>query len=363
MEEYGEDWIIQPVDNFGNDEQIRSILRTWRPDMLWFMTDPRFYEWLWALENEIRPNVPMVYYHVWDNYPYPHFNKKYYDSNDHIVTISKVTDDIVRNVSPDVSCTRIAHAVDTEVFKKDENSDIGLISSNLPKDKFVFFWNNRNARRKQSGSLIWGFADFIEKNNNKDCILLMHTEPFDPNGQDLVQIIENLNLRDRVFLSTQKLPDEDMAALYNYADCTINISDAEGFGLSTLESLSCETPVIVTMTGGLQEQVTNGEEWYGIGIQPASKAIIGSQQVPWIYEDRISGDDFIECLETMYNHTPEERKKMGKEARKHVMANFELSKYQKQWSDLLESIHKELGSWSERKRYKNWRFTEIENEV
>ena len=66
------------------------------------------------------------------------------------------------------------------------------------------------------------------------------------------------------------------------------------------------------MTGGLQEQVTNGEEWYGIGIQPASKAIIGSQQVPWIYEDRISGDDFIECLETMYNHTPEERKKMGK---------------------------------------------------
>ncbi len=28
MEEYGEDWIIQPVDNFGNDEQIRSILRT-----------------------------------------------------------------------------------------------------------------------------------------------------------------------------------------------------------------------------------------------------------------------------------------------------------------------------------------------
>ena len=35
----------------------------------------------------------------------------------------------------------------------------------------------------------------------------------------------------------------------------MNISDAEGFGLATLESLACETPIIVNMTGGLQEQV------------------------------------------------------------------------------------------------------------
>ncbi len=30
------------------------------------------------------------------------FNKKFYDSNDVIVTISKVTDDIVKTVAPDV---------------------------------------------------------------------------------------------------------------------------------------------------------------------------------------------------------------------------------------------------------------------
>ena len=115
--EYGEDWIIQPVDQFGNDDQIRSIMRTFKPDILWFMTDPRFYEWLWNLENEIRPNVPMVYYHVWDNLPYPTFNKVFYDSNDCVVAISKLTEDIVKNVSPDTECVRIAHAVDTEVFK------------------------------------------------------------------------------------------------------------------------------------------------------------------------------------------------------------------------------------------------------
>jgi glycosyltransferase involved in cell wall biosynthesis len=56
-----------------------------------------------------------------------------------------------------------------------------------------------------------------------------------------------------------KMPPEALGFMYNMADCTINISDAEGFGLSYIESLSCGTPIIVNMTGGLQEQVTDGK--------------------------------------------------------------------------------------------------------
>ena len=107
VEQYGQDWKILPVDGYGTPDMIRSLLRNEKPDIVWVMTDPRFYEWLWSMENEIRPLCPIVYYHVWDNYPYPMFNKKFYESNDHIVSISRVTDDIVRNVAPDVSCTHI----------------------------------------------------------------------------------------------------------------------------------------------------------------------------------------------------------------------------------------------------------------
>ena len=117
VEPYGEEWRIVPIDGYGTPEMIRSILRTEKPDILWLMTDPRFYGWLWEIENEIRPLVPMVYYHVWDNYPLPFFNKMYYDSNDRIATISKVTDDIVRNVAPDVACTYVPHAVNGSIFK------------------------------------------------------------------------------------------------------------------------------------------------------------------------------------------------------------------------------------------------------
>ena len=77
------------------------------------------------------------------------------------------------------------------------------------------------------------------------------------------------------------------------ADTTINISDAEGFGLATLESLSCGTPILITMTGGLQDQITDGETWFGVGLEPCSKTVIGSQQVPYIYEDRISKRIFL----------------------------------------------------------------------
>ena len=167
----------------------------------------------------------------------------------------------------------------------------------------MFFWNNRNARRKQSGSLIYWFKDFLDIVGHDKACLLMHTEPKDPNGQDLEEIMYELGIVDgQVMLSTQKMPASELSKIYNVADCTINISDAEGFGLATLESLATETPIIVTMTGGLQEQVTDGENWFGFGIEPASKAIIGSQDVPFIYEDRLNGKDVTDTLLKFYKY-------------------------------------------------------------
>ena len=115
-EKYGQDWTIYPVDGYGNQDMIRSLLRTEKPDIIWFMTDPRFYGWLWLMAQEIRPLVPMVYYHVWDNFPAPKFNKKFYDSNDKIFTISKLTDQIVRAVTDDVEVEYLPHAVEPNIF-------------------------------------------------------------------------------------------------------------------------------------------------------------------------------------------------------------------------------------------------------
>jgi glycosyltransferase involved in cell wall biosynthesis len=360
-EQWGEDWIIVPVDGYGNQDMIRSILRTEKPDIIWFMTDPRFWGWLWQMENEIRPNVPMVYYHVWDNYPYPTFNRKFYLSNDFIATISKVSDDIVRNVTPEVQTQYVPHAVDTNIFNKVPSDVVAKFKKEnlkIDDDRFIFFWNNRNARRKQSGSVIWWFAEFLKETGRK-ATLVMHTEPKDPNGQDLHAILRELGLTNReVLISEQKVPPQNLALFYNAADATINISDAEGFGLATLESLACETPIIVNKTGGLQEQVRGKNGIYGIEIEPTSRAVIGSQDVPFIYEDRISNTQFVQALKTFTDIPKETRNMIGQAGRQHVIENYNFSDFISRWDNIFTEVHNTRGSWPN-KMYKGWELKEV----
>jgi len=381
MEEFQDDWIIYPTDGYGNADIIRSMIRTQRPDILWFMTDPRFFPWLWEMENEIRSLVPLVYYHVWDNYPYPVYNKVWYDSTDVVVTISKLTSDIVQTVSPTTKEHYLPHAIPTQIFKKIDKSNVNHFRKEhfgIDEDHFLIFWNNRNARRKQSGSLIFWFNDFLKKLQKKHkgakATLLMHTEPNDPNGQDLYAITNNLGLLNKeVLISTEKIDLAQLATIYNAADVTIGVSDAEGFGLATFESMACETPIIVTMTGGLQEQVTFIEKVtedmmlkrnakskpiteykHGIGLEPSSKAIIGSQEVPFIYEDRLSGKQVSDALLMMYEYGSEKRDELGKAGREHVEKNYSFENFINRWEEILLETYKNHGSWENRKNYKSW---------
>ena len=363
VEGFGDDWVIQPVDGYGTPEMVRSIIWNEKPDILWFMTDPRFFGWLWQIENEIRKNIPMVYYHVWDNYPLPMFNKKFYDSNDVIVSISKVTHDIVSGVSPDVENHYLPHAVDPETFCPRSPEQIeGFKQTMFSEDdgRFTFFWNNRNARRKQSGTLIYWFNEFAEEVGPDNVRLIRHTDPTDVHGQDLVAIMESIGATDnRILISDQKVPPDALAQMYNIADCTINISDAEWFGLATLESLSSGVPIIVNMTGGLQEQVTDGENWFGIGLEPASKSLIGSQEVPYIYEDRLNKEDFLNALRSMYYMSTEDRAALGRLGREHIIKNYNFVDFEKRWVELMDSVHEKYGSWENRKNHKAWTFEEV----
>ena len=364
-EQWGHDWIIHPVDNYGTQELVRSIIRAEKVDMVWIMTDPRFWGWLWEIDDEIRAVCPLVYYHVWDNYPYPTFNKEHYMSNDVIATISKVTDDIVRTVAPEVECHYVPHAVNQEIFKPypvDEMKQYKEASMppSTGTDKFVFFWNNRNARRKQSGSLIYWYKDLLDRIGKDKTCLIMHTDIKDPHGQNLDHIIRELGLNNgEVMFSTNKLHPVDLAKIYNMADCTINISDAEGFGLATLESLACGTPIIASMTGGLQEQVTDGKDFFGIGIEPASKAVIGSQDIPWIYEDRLSGKDVTDAMQKMVEMSVEDREELGRMGMAHVDKNYSFAAFEKNWVELVENVMMKYGSWADRKGYSTWTFKEI----
>ena len=143
------------------------------------------------------------------------------------------------------------------------------------------------------------------------------------------------------------------------ADCTVNIADAEGFGLGTLESLACATPIIVNMTGGLQEQIMGIDGPFGFPIYPTSKAIIGSQSVPYIYEDRVSKEQLHSALDKMYALSTEERYELGLKGAKDVEENYNFKTFGQKWVNLMLKIHEEHGSWETRKGYNGITFKEV----
>ncbi len=367
VEPWGDDFRIFPVDGYGNHEIIRSVLQKERPDALWFMTDPRFYGWLWEIENEVRANLPMVYYHVWDNFPPPKFNADFYNSNDVVACISKVTHEVVKAVAPEVESCYLPHAVNESFFHpaktEEELMRVKELRNKLTRgknNKKVFFWNNRNARRKQSGTLIWWFKEWLDKVGHDKAMLLMHTDPRDPHGQDLPHLINHLGIENgQVLLSTNKISMKELSGLYQAADYTVNISDAEGFGLATLESLSCGTPIIVNMTGGLQEQVTDGKNWFGFGIEPTSKTVIGSLQVPYIYEDRISQRDFEKAMTKALKNPTKKYKQMASHGRRHVLKSYNFEDFEKKWIDLMDKVIEEHGSWKTRVGHQRWHLMEV----
>jgi len=49
------------------------------------------------MDNEIRRVCPLVFYHLWDDEPFPKFNIPYYNSCDHIIAGSKFTWNLLTN--------------------------------------------------------------------------------------------------------------------------------------------------------------------------------------------------------------------------------------------------------------------------
>ena len=255
--------------------------------------------------------------------------------------------------------------LDVERFRKDS-----FATTTTDGNKFIFFYNSRNAKRKNTGSIVWWFNDFLNEVGKDKSTLILHTDPTDPNGCDLEQIIEYLGLTNgEVLFSRQKIPPEALAMIYNMADCTISASSAEGWGIFLMESMSCETPVIATWTGGMKDQLTDGENWFGIPVYPAAQTLVGSSgrdqfgyMVPYIYDDAISGKDFVEAMKKMYYMSKEERDEWGKKGREHILKNMNYERFQTRWVELMLELYEKYGSWNvlgRRKGYQGWKLMEI----
>jgi len=68
------DVALIPINGYGSPQLIRDMIKFEKPDVLMMMTDPRYYIWLFQIENEVRKHIPIIYLNIWDDYPAPFFN-------------------------------------------------------------------------------------------------------------------------------------------------------------------------------------------------------------------------------------------------------------------------------------------------
>lgn len=358
------DFVIKPTNGFGDKNLLRKTLAQVKPDALFLFTDPRFFIWAWEMEDEIHQICPIVYWHLWDNPPWPDFNRPLYESNDLINCINYPTYEMVKERFPDRT-HYIPHAVPTELYHplpKEESLKFKInLLGNERKDHFTCLFVSRNARRKMPSDILVSWSLFLneleKKHGHRKATLVMHTDPMDQEGTNLYQVIDILGLKDNVIFSKDRIGFQEMKVLYNACDTIVNRSCNEGFGLPTLEMMMCGKPIIAIKTGGLTRQVEDPDtgEQFGIGMDPEVRTMVGNHMVPYIYEDFVSHETVKNAFMKMYEMGPEAREELGLKAMERARKEYSLDKVVADWDTTLTNT---IDKWKN-DRQPQWEIREL----
>ncbi len=192
---------------------------------------------------------------------------------------------------------------------------------------------------------------FLDENTvdgkRPDALLLMHTDPNDSEGPNLFATAEMLGIGDFVVFSTERIDFAKINVLHNISDVCVNMSYAEGFGLATLEAMQAGTPIIAAKTGGLTRQVVDhrDETENGVAVDVVLRSLVGSQQVPYIYEDYVNNKDVAAAFTKLYKMPIEDRIQLGQKARDYVLSEFKFQNTIDRWDETLNEL---IENWDKR---------------
>lgn len=382
---------LYPTDGYGSPELIKALVDHEKVDAIMMFTDPRYYIWLFQIENELRSKVPFIYLNIWDDLPAPLYNEPYYESCDALLAISKQTENINKLVLGDKAKNKIIkyvpHGINTNIFfpigdTHPKFKELTEFKKNLLGDKkydFVLLYNARNIRRKSTSDLMVAFklfCDRIGKDKASKVALVLHTQPVDEHGTNLIAvrdlIDENENLN--IIFNDAPYSVEQMNLLYNSVDTVTLVSSNEGWGLSLTEGLVTGKMIIAGVTGGMQDQMRFEDKdgnWIkfdsefcsnhfgtfkkcGIWAEPVfpnNMSMVGSPLTPYIWDDRMDFRDITKAIENVYNLSPEERKRRGEEGLKWATSDEAGFTAEKMCIRSQEAIDQLFTTWKPRPKF------------
>jgi len=383
---------LYPIDGYGSPELIRQMMEMEKPDAIMIFTDPRYWVWLFQMEHEIRKSIPLIYLNIWDDLPYPMYNKPFYESCDTLLAISKQTENINRSVlGPELSAEKVIkyvpHGINNKIFfpitsEHPEYLALQEFKKRLYGEKnydFALLYNARNIRRKSVPDLMlaWKiFRDNLPQDKKDKVCLVMHTQRVDDNGTDLPAVQQMLFGKEggNIIWDENRYPANIMNLLYNSTDATALVSSNEGWGLSLTEAMMCGKPIIATVTGGMQDQMRfedeNGEwikftEEFGSNhrgkykkhgvwaypVFPSNLSLIGSVPTPYIFDDRAQPEDVAEQIKNMYlakTEVPDMFARIGELAHEWVTSDEAMMTADNMAKNIIDGIEETFAKWEPR---------------
>ena len=375
-------------DGYGNPEILRAIITQEKPDALIHFTDPRYWMWLYQMENEIRQKMPMVFYTIWDDLPYPMWNREFYRSDDQLLCISKQTKNLVKNVlrdhkKEDWAVKYVPHGIDEKkYFPVINDFEFEAFKEKIigeDKMDFVVLWQSRNIRRKNPSDIVLAWRTFLDQlpvEKAKKCMLLMKTEPVFEHGTDLPAVIETICNPEihKVKIVNERFDEKHLNYLYNCSDAHMFFTDNEGWGLGLTESLTAGRMIIAPVQGGMQDQMRFEDEngdWidfstehpsnadgkykkcgkWAMPIFPKTRSLKGSPQTPYIFASQCSIEDGAIALMKVYKLGPEERQRRGIAGRDWILSDESGFTSKRMGQGFIENIDNLLEEWEPQPRF------------
>ena len=382
-------------DGYGNQNMLRGMIAQEKPDAIVHFTDPRYWIWLYNMENEIRQKCPLIFYTIWDDLPYPMWNRNFYRSDDMLLCISKQTKNLVTNVlrdhpKPDWAIQYVPHGIDENAFFPiSDDLEFEAFKEKIlgeEEQDFVVLWNSRNIRRKNASDIILAWRTFLDQlpvEKAKRCTLLMKTEKVFEHGTDLPAVIDALCDPEihKVKIVQERFDEKNLNYLYNCSDAHMFMTDNEGWGLGLTESLTAGRMIIAPVQGGMQDQMRfedkNGKwinfttehpsnadgkykkcgEW-AMPIFPKTRSVKGSPLTPYIFATQCSVEDAAIALMKTYKLGKKERNKRGLKGREWVLSKESGFTSKIMGQRFIDNIDKLLEKWEPQPRFS---ITKVDN--
>lgn len=260
--------------SFVYNEKAFQILKNLKLDLVHINTEFGVAQFGFIVANKL--NIPSVYtYHtMYEDYTYyatkgyfdrfskwaiREFDKACMNRATEIISPSDKTKIYLRSIGVEKYINVVPTGFDFSRFNKNEANILKAEEIqkqfNIPSDKRILLSLGRIAKEKSIEVIIKGYKDYLDKTHDKTTLLLIVGDG--PSLNELCELAKELKIQSNQILFIGKVDNSLVPYFYIMSDLFLNASISETQGLTFMEAMAAELPVLCRFDNNLVGVIDN----------------------------------------------------------------------------------------------------------